>query len=156
MIKNYFIIAWRNLWKNKTFSIINILGLSIGLACCILMFIFIQHELSYDKFNFNAKNIYRITSIFADEKDKKELAVTPPPWAPLMKKDYPEIKEFVRLLKSEKTVVGRPDKQHFNEKDILFTDSTFFNVFSLELKRGDVRKALERPNSIILTEESSQ
>lgn len=156
MIKNYFKIAWRNLWRNKFFSAINILGLSIDLACCILMFLFIQHEFSYDKFNVNAKNIYRITSIFAEEKDKKELAVTPAPWVPLMKKDYPEIKEFVRLLKSDKAIVGRPGEQHFYEKDILFGDSTFFNVFSVGLVRGDVKKALERPNSIILTEEAAQ
>src|SRR5688572_8261400 len=156
MIKNYFKTAWRNLWRNKFFSAINILGLSIGLACCILMFLFIQHELSFDKFNLNAKNIYRITSVFADEKDKKELAVTPAPWAPLMKKDYPEIKEFVRLLKSEKTGVGRPGEQVFYEKDILFADSTFFNVFTVSLERGDVKKALERPNSIILTKEAAQ
>jgi len=156
MIRNYFKTAWRNLWRNKFFSAINILGLSIGLACCILMFLFIQHELSFDKFNVNAKNIYRITSIFADEKDKKELAVTPAPWAPLMKKDYPEIKEFVRLLKSEKAIVGRSGEQHFYEKDILFADSTFFNVFTVNLERGDVKKALERPNSIILTKEAAQ
>jgi len=156
MLKNYFKTAWRNLWRNKVFSSINILGLSIGLACCILMFLFIQHELSYDKFNVNAKNIYRITSIFAEGKEKKELAVTPPPWAPLMKKDYPGIREYVRLLKSEKTIVGRPDEQHFYEKDILFADSTFFNVFSIGLERGDVKKALELPNSIILTREAAQ
>ena len=156
MIKNYFKTAWRNLWRNKFFSAINILGLSIGLACCILMFLFIQHELSFDKFNVNAKNIYRITSIFVDEKDKKELAVTPAPWAPLMKKDYPEIQEFVRLLKSEKAIIGRPGEQHFYEKDILFGDSTFFNVFTVDLERGDVKKALERPNSIILTNEAAQ
>jgi len=156
MFKNYFKIAWRNLWRNKVFSAINILGLSIGLACCILMFLFIQHELSYDKFNVNAKNIYRITSIFAEEKDKKELSVTPAPWAPMMKKDYPEIKEFVRLLKAEKTIVGQPGDQHFYEKDILYADSTFFNVFSVGLERGDVKKALERPNSIILTKEAAQ
>src|SRR5260221_1427117 len=156
MIKNHLKTAWRNLWRNKVFSAINILGLSTGLACCILMFLFIQHELSYDKFNVNAKNIYRITSLFAEEKDKKELAVTPAPWAPMMKKDYPEIKEFVRLLKSEKAIVGRPDEQHFYEKDILFVDSTFFNIFSVDLKRGEVKKALERPNSIILTEEAAQ
>src|SRR5687767_9882232 len=149
MLKNYFKTAWRNLWRNKVFSAINILGLSIGLACCILMFLFIQHELSYDKFNVNAKNIYRIFSIPVDAKDKKELAVTPAPWAPLMKKDYPEIKEFVRLLKSEKTAVGRPGEQVFYEKNILFADSTYFNVFTVSLERGDVKKALERPNSII-------
>src|SRR4029078_10036243 len=100
MIKKYVKTAWRNLWRNKVFSAINILGLSIGLTCCILMFLFIQHELSYDKFNTKAKNIYRITSIPTDGKDKKELSVTPAPWAPIMKKDYPGIKEFVRLLKS--------------------------------------------------------
>jgi putative ABC transport system permease protein len=156
MIKNYFKIAWRNLWRNKVFSAINILGLSIGLACCIVMFLFIQHELSYDKFNVNARNIYRITSIFAEEKDKKELSVTPAPWAPMMKKDYPEIKEFVRLLKAEKTIVGQAGDQHFYEKDILYADSTFFKIFSIDLERGDVKKALERPNSIILTEEAAQ
>src|SRR5215208_2795111 len=104
MIRNYFLIAWRNLWKHKVFSAINILGLSAGLACCILMFLFIQHELSYDKFNKNAKNIYRIISIPTEGKDRKELAVTPAPWAPLMKKDYPEIKNYVRLFRAEKSV----------------------------------------------------
>ena len=111
MIKNYFKTAWRNLWRKKVFSAINIFGLSIGLACCILMFLFIQHELSYDKFNVNAKNIYRIFSIPVDSKDKKELAVTPAPWAPLMKKDYPEIKEYVRLLRDEKMVIGQKGEQ---------------------------------------------
>ena len=156
MLKNYFKTAWRNLWRKKVFSAINILGLSIGLACCILMFLFIQHELSYDKFNVHAKNIYRIYSIPVDSKDKKELAVTPAPWAPLMKKDYPEIKEYVRLLRDEKMVIGQPGEQHFYEKDIFYADSTFFNVFSVELERGDVKKALERPNSIILTTEAAQ
>ena len=156
MIKNYFKTAWRNLWTNKAFSSINILGLSIGLACCILMFLFIQNELSYDKFNVNAKNIYRIFSIPVEGKDKKELAVTPAPWAPLMKKDYPEIKEYVRLLRDEKMVIGQPGEQHFYEKDIFYVDSTFFNVFSVDLERGDVKKALERPNSIILTKEAAQ
>jgi putative ABC transport system permease protein len=156
MIISYFIIAWRNLWKSKVFSIINILGLSIGLSCCILMFLFIRHELSYDKFNAGAKNIYRITSIPGEGKDKKELAVTPAPWAPLMKKDYPGIKEYVRLLKDEKTVVGQPGEQHFYEKDLLYADSTFFTMFSIGLERGDVKKALERPNSIILTERNAR
>ena len=156
MIKNYFKTAWRNLWRNKVFSGINILGLSIGLACCILMFLFIQHELSYDKFNVNAKNIYRIVSIPVDAKDKKELAVTPAPWALLMKKDYPEVKEYVRLLRDEKMVIGQPGEQHFYEKDIFYADSTFFNVFSVELERGDIKKALERPNSIVLTKEAAQ
>src|SRR4026209_690908 len=111
MIKNYFKTAWRNLWRNKVFSGINILGLSIGLACCILMFLFIQHELSYDKFHEHSKNIYRITSEGQGTNEKTKLAVTPAPWAPIMKKDFPEIKNYGRLLKDEKTVIGQPGEQ---------------------------------------------
>src|SRR5215203_5228462 len=115
MLTNYFKIAWRNLWKHKVFSAINILGLSSGLACCILMFLFIQHELSYDRFNTHADRIFRITSIFSEGKDRNMLAVTPAPWASLMKKDYPEIKEYTRLLKDEKVLIGQKGEQQFYE-----------------------------------------
>ena len=155
MIKNYFKIAWRNLWKNKVFSAINILGLSTGLACCILMFLFIQNELSYDKFHKRAKNIYRVTSEAEGPNGKSDLAVTPAPWAPLMKKDFPEIRNYTRLLRAEKTDIGQPGQQHFYESDLIFADSTFLDVFSVELIKGDPRKALDQPNSIILTEETA-
>ncbi len=156
MISNYFKTAWRNLWNNKLLSGINILGLSAGLCCCILIFLFIQHELSHDKFNRHEKNIYRLTSVSLATPSAKELAVAPAPWAPLMKKDFPEIKEFTRLLKDEKVVAGRPALQRFYETKLLFADSTFFNVFSIELTRGDKTHALEKPNSIILTEETAR
>jgi putative ABC transport system permease protein len=156
MFKNYFKIAFRNLWKNKVFSVINILGLSAGLACCILIFLFIQHELSYDKFNAQAKNIYRITSVTPSTNGNSELAVTPAPWAPLMKKDFPEIKEYTRLLKDEKVLIGQPAQQHFYETQMLYADSTFFNVFSIVFEKGDVTHALEKPNSIILTDETAK
>src|SRR5690349_17316622 len=116
MVRNYFKIAFRNLWKNKVFSAINVFGLSVGLACCILIFLFIQHELSYDKFNVEAKNIYRVTSVMPSTNGTtSELAVTPAPWVPLMKKDYPEIREYTRLLKDEKVLIGQPGQQHFYE-----------------------------------------
>src|SRR5690349_16335260 len=108
MIKNYLKVIWRNLSRNKFFSAINILGLSTGLACCILMFLFIQHELGYDSFHQHASTIYRLTSEAEGPNGKTNLAVTPAPWAPLMKKDYPEISNYTRLLKAEKTDVGRP------------------------------------------------
>lgn len=153
MLKNYFTIAWRNLSKNKIFSVINIFGLSTGLACCVLIFLFIQNELSYDKFNVHAKNIYRITTSSTSNSIANELAVTPAPWAALMKKDFPEIKEFTRLLKDEKVVIGEPKQQHFYETGMLYADSTFFDVFSVSLVQGDIKHALEKPNSIILTSE---
>ncbi len=155
MLRNYLKIAWRNIWKNKVFSAINIFGLSIGLACCILMFLLIQHELSYDKFNVQAKNIYRITSVMDGTDGKRNLAITPAPWAPLMKKDYPEIKNFVRLLKDEKATVGQTGEQHYYENDLLYSDSTFFDVFSFSLSKGNAALALEQPNSVILSKETA-
>jgi len=151
MLINYLKIAWRNISKNKFFSAINIFGLSIGLACCILMYLFIQHELSYDRFNKHATYIYRVTSIGDGPNGKSHLAVTPAPWAPLMKKDYPEIQQYVRVLKDEKSNIGEKSKTHFNEAELYFADSTFFDVFSFELESGDPKLALKAPNSIILT-----
>lgn len=156
MFKNYLKTAWQNIRKNKLFSAINILGLSAGLACCILIFLFIQYEFSYDKFNLQAKNIYRVTSVMQSANGESELAVTPAPWAPLMKKDFPEIKEYTRLLKDEKVSIGEPGQQHFHETQMLYADSTFLNVFTVDLKQGDVRHALEKPNSIILTDETAK
>jgi putative ABC transport system permease protein len=156
MFRNYFKTAWRNLWKNKVFSAINIFGLSTGLACCILIFLFIQHELSYDKFNAQAQSIYRLTSVSQTTSDKTKLAVTPAPWASLMKKDFPEVKEYVRLLKDEKIVIGQPGQQHFYETEMLYADSTLFNVFTIALEKGDIHRALDRPNSIVLTNETAK
>jgi putative ABC transport system permease protein len=155
MLRNYITIALRNLWKNKIFSALNILGLSIGLACCILIFLLVQHELNYDKFNANAANIYRLTSVAEGPNGKTSLAVTPAPWAPLMKKDYPEISNYVRLLKDEKNLLGLKGEQHFYENNVLFCDSTFFDVFSFQLSRGN-KQALYKPNSIVLTRKMAE
>ena len=152
MFNNYFKVAWRNLLNNRIFSFINISGLSAGLACCILIFLFIQHELSYDKFHTQATDIYRLTSIMKSPNGESELANTPAPWGPLMKKDFPEIREYMRLLKDDKAVIGEPGRLHFYESRMLYADSTFFNVFSVVITRGNVRNALTRPNSIIITE----
>jgi putative ABC transport system permease protein len=156
MIKNYFKTAWRNLWRSKVFSAINILGLSTGLACCILMFLFIQNELSYDKYHQHAKNIYRVTSEAEGPNGRTNLVVTPAPWAPSMKKDYGEIKNYTRLLKAEKTDVGQPGQRHFYETDLLYADSTFLDIFSVQLEKGNAKKALDQPNSIILTSETAR
>ena len=156
MIKNYLKVAWRNISRNKIFSAINIAGLSTGLACCILMFLFIQNELSYDRFHKQSKNIYRLTSEMDGPNGKTKLAVSPAPWAPLMKKDYPEVKTYARLLKAEKTDVGQPGQRQFYESDVLYADSTFFEVFSLELEKGNANKALDQPNRVILTSETAK
>ena len=96
MIKNFFKTVWRNTWKNKVFSGITILGLTTGFSCCLLIYLFIQHELSYDKFNSRADRIFRVTSTSQSTNGKSNLAVTPAPWAPAMKKDFPEIENYTR------------------------------------------------------------
>ena len=156
MLKNYLRSAWRNIWRSKVFSTINILGLSIGLACCVLMFLFIQNELSFDKFHVHAKNIYRVTSEAEGPNGRTNLAVTPAPWAPIMKKDYGEIRNYARLLRAEKTDIGQPGQEHFYESDLLYADSTFLDIFSVELKKGNPKTALQQPSSIILTEETAK
>ncbi|MEJ7739015.1 MAG: FtsX-like permease family protein [Chitinophagaceae bacterium] len=154
MNKNYFKLALRNIGNNKLFSAINILGLATGLTCCLLMILFIMNEIRYDKFHVRSGQIFRVTSIPEDAAEKS-LAVTPAPWAPLMKNDYPEIKNYVRLLKDEKCLVGQPGEQHYYEKDLLFCDNSFFDIFSFSLVQGDPKHALEQPNSIILTKKAA-
>ena len=156
LFKNYFKTAWRNLWANKVFSAINILGLSLGLMCCILIFLFIQNEVSYDRYNKQADNIYRVTSIAKGQESATNLAVTPAPWAPLMKNDYAEIRNYTRVLKAEKAEIGLPGQRHFYERDLLYVDSTFSDVFTIESKKGDIRKALAEPSSIILSDEAAK
>ena len=151
MLTNYFKIAWRNITKNKFSSAINVFGLSVGLACCILMYLFIQNELSYDKFNEHAVYIHRLTSVGDGPNGKVEMVVTPAPWTPLMKKDFPEIQQYVRVLKDEKSNVGEKSRTHFYETQLLYADSTLFDVFSFPLVTGDPKLALNAPNSIILT-----
>jgi len=153
MWKSHYTIAIRNLLSNKIFSAINIFGLAAGLACCMLMFLFIQDELSFDKFHANGRNIYRITSMDQVSEEKNELAVTPAPWLPLMKKDYPEIRQWVRLLKDERSLIGEKGKEHSFVHDVLFTDSSLFDVFSFRLLQGNPHTALTKPNSIVLTKE---
>jgi putative ABC transport system permease protein len=157
MWKNNFKTAWRNLIKNKVSAAINIFGLSVGLACCILMAMFVQHELSFDKFHKNAANIYRVTSIAeGGPSGKINLAVTPAAWAPLIKKDYAEVKQVVRVLKDEKTLLGRTGKEHSFSKNLLLADSGFFKVFSYKLLRGKPASALSQPNTIVLTQEAAE
>ncbi|HET7001901.1 MAG TPA: ABC transporter permease, partial [Puia sp.] len=151
MWKNYYKIAIRNLFNNKTFSAINIFGLAVGIACCLLMFLFIQNELSFDQFHSKKNNIYRIISRPQSAENSTGLAVTPAPWAPLMKKDYPEIKQYTRLLKDEKGLVGEKGQPQLVVNNVLFADSGLFDVFSFKILKGNPSTALTAPNSIILT-----
>jgi putative ABC transport system permease protein len=152
MIKNYFILAWRNLLRNKVYSFINITGLSIGLACCMLIILYNNDEVSYDRFNKNANNIYRITNarIGPDGKEQGRNGITGMMPGPAFKNEIPEVKEFVRLQGEQLPVkVGT----EIFEQEAMYADENFFNVFSFPLKEGNRNQVLKDMYSVVLNEE---
>ena len=150
MLLNYLKIAVRNLKKYKGFSLINVTGLMVGMACCILITMFVLDELSFDRFHENADNIYRVGSQFGSADMKG--AFTPPPLAQTMLEDFPEVQHAARLsLWPRNRLVTYQDKS-FLEKGIIFADSSIFNVFSLNIIQGESEKALVKPFTIAITE----
>ncbi|MEP7141466.1 MAG: ABC transporter permease [Ferruginibacter sp.] len=155
MIKNYFIVAIRTFRRNKIFSGINILGLAIGLAAFWLIALYVGNELSYDNYHANANRIFRVAQHLTWEGGKLNLAPTPPPFAPALKADYPEIQETVRFDAEGGGIISYGNKQ-FQADDILFTDNTVFKVFSYHFLYGDAGTALSKPQSIVLTKTLAQ
>ncbi|TSJ40793.1 FtsX-like permease family protein [Mucilaginibacter corticis] len=152
MFKSYFKIAFRNLWKNKSFSAINILGLAIGLAVCLLITLFVIDELSYDKYNLNADRIYRISSDFEVNGSLFNDRESPAPMAATMMKDYPQIEQATRLQYAGKILVKK-GSQTITEKNTFFGDANMFKVFTLPFIAGDVNTALSQPKSIVIAED---
>ena len=147
MIKNYFKIAFRNILRHKAFATINILGLAIGMTCSIFIFLWVQDELSYDRFNKHADETFRI---LADASDFKA-AVNCAGMTPELKARIPAVRNFVRLSHQESTLLRRGD-QKFEEDRIFYVDSTFLDVFSYPLLKGNRELALQNPNAVVLTE----
>ena len=154
MIKNYFKIAWRNLVKYKFISFINLFGLTVGLTCCLLITAYILNELSYDKYNKNAENIYRVTRSFnnADGVVSLNLSTVSPPFGYYLPTDFPEIKKMTRLLNSGTTTIKYQEKL-ISEPDVYFADENLFDVFTLDVIKGDPKTALKDPFSVMLTED---
>ena len=153
MIRNYFKIAIRNLWKNKGYSAINIFGLAVGLATCLVMSLYVLDELSYDRFYANADRIYRINSDIRMGGANLRLTQTSDMMGPLLKKDYPQVEEYTRIYNNNGGKLIKKDNQFITEQKVAHADSTFFNVFGFKLLKGDPSTALVRPKSIILSEE---
>ncbi len=162
MFKNYFKIAYRNLLKKKVYSFINILGLGVGMACCVLIFVFVQDELSYDNYHEKGDRIYRLTHGSRSDEGLKEGDDVSPFWVwhnapvgPAMKEEFPEVEKIVQFS-------GRADllltygETTLQEDGVFFMDSTVFDVFSWKLLQGDPKTALVAPFSIVLTESTAK
>jgi len=154
MIKNYFVIAWRHLKSKKFYSLINILGLAVGIFCCILIFLYVQDELSYDQFNKKSDRIYRIASNIKFGGHDFHLATGPAPMAFTLKQQYPEVKQAVRFRDRGSYMVKYQD-QVYKEDNVVFADSTLFNVFTFHFVQGNPQTALKRPNSVVITRETA-
>jgi len=158
MFKNYLNIALRNLKRHKLYSFINISGLAIGLACCILIFIYVKHELGYDRFHENSDHIYRAV-LGEYQKGKWIYSVgTPEPLGAALEQELPEVEQSVRFFHPpwiEKWAVSY-QKKSFYEEQVFFTDPSFFEVFSFPLVHGDPRSVLDKPHSIVISQDAAQ
>jgi putative ABC transport system permease protein len=149
MFRNYLKTAFRNLGKNKLYSGINIIGLTAGLAACLLIGVFINHELSYDKFNTNADRIVRVTMEYKNAETVNKVATTGTKVGPQFKRTFPAIEEYSRAFLSQGIV--RYGEKVFDEQRILFADDPFFKIFSFRLLEGNVSSVLDAPQKIVLT-----
>jgi len=157
MLKNYIKIAWRNLIKGKLHSMVNVMGLTIGIACCLLISIYIVHELNYDNHFDDSDRIYRI-AWFSENPQTR----TPHPMAQALVKDFPEVQAATSISPIWGPGLTRPvfsirhQEKRFDEKGIFSADSTFFEVFSFDLLYGDKNQALQQPGGIVLTQEMAE
>ena len=156
MLKNNILVSLRNLWKSKGFTAINILGLTVGLATCLMILLFVMDELGYDRYNTKADRTYRIDADIQFGGNRMILAVTPDPMGPTMKKDYPEVEQFVRFRNFPGKFLVRKGDRNFQETRVMFADSTLFDVFSLPLIHGNTKTALADPGSVVLSESMAE
>ena len=154
MLNNYIKIAWRNLIKYKNYSFVNILGLAIGLAACMLIFLFIHNELGYDSYHKNADYIYRVERYGVFNGKKYHYPNISAKMAPTIAEGFPEILQYVRFRPYQLHVLDK--RLTYKEERLIATDSNVFEVFSFELKRGNPNKALKDPYSVVITEEMAE
>lgn len=153
MLRNYFNVAFRNLLKHKFYSLINILGLSIGLTCFLMISLYVVDELSYDHFHSDKDRIYRMD--FSGNINGSEFitALASAPTGPTMPKEFPEVEDAIRFRNSGNWTVRRKEETTaYNQKDVAFVDKNFFDFWDIKLLSGDPNTCLERPNTLVISE----
>ncbi|HEX5026584.1 MAG TPA: ABC transporter permease [Agriterribacter sp.] len=165
MLRNYFKIAYRNLVKNKIYSLVNIFGLAIGMAACFFVFQYVNFESGYDRFNTNAANIYRVPISYSGSFSNVPMtAANHPAVGPAMKKDFPEVLDYTRLVNislfmNASTISYKGDNPApvtYNEGNIYLADSSFFNIFSYPLITGKSKTCLAEPKTVVISESSAK
>ncbi|HEX5155490.1 MAG TPA: ABC transporter permease [Parafilimonas sp.] len=165
MFKNYFTIAFRNLLKNKIFSMVNILGLAIGMAACFFIYLYVRFESSYDRFNKNAANLYRVTISYSGSfaSSSPPMATNHPAVGPAMKADFPEVVDFARIVPASYlhtiTITYTDVKGNatsFNEDKMCLADPSFLTLFTFPFIKGNPAKALAEANTIVISNSTAK
>lgn len=158
MLSNFLKVAWRNMMRSKIFTLINVLGLAIGMAACILILLFVRDEMSYDGYHENSDNIYRVSREFfnRDGESSLHLGHCAPPYCPLLKEDFDgTIVEAVRFRNGYRPLLTYEEKQ-FEEERFFWVDPEVFDIFSWKMIEGDPKEALAEPNKLVLTESAAR
>ena len=157
MLKNYFNVAFRNLLKHKFYSLINILGLSIGLTCFLLISLYVIDELSYDKFHSDAEHIYRMDFSGTINGSEFVTALASAPSGPTMPNEFPEVEEAIRFRGSGNWTIRRKEETNaYNQEDVVFVDKNFFTFWDFNLIKGDPITCLERPNTLVIDQSTAK
>ncbi|NIR49132.1 FtsX-like permease family protein [candidate division KSB1 bacterium] len=147
MLKNYLVIAFRNFFKQKGSAFINVLGLAVGIACCLFILLYVKDELSYDRFHKRSDDIYRVV--------RTSSAMTCAPLAPAMVDAFPVVQKAIRIMPDDMSI-SRGREKRFKEDRVFFVEPEFFNIFSFPLIKGNPETVLDDPQSLVITEEMAQ
>ncbi len=150
MLQNYLKVAWRNLLKHKSFSLINILGLATGIGACMIIFLYVRNELTYDLYNLKVDRIARVTTTLHTPESDVALAISPPPMADVLKREFPEVESTVRIQNVNQVI--KSGNEVFAEGAFFDADQTIFSIFTFDFLEGSDKDALKNPRSIVLTE----
>ncbi|MFA8433342.1 MAG: ABC transporter permease [Marinifilaceae bacterium] len=151
MLWNNLKITLRNLWKNKIFSLINLFGLAIGLACCIILYLYVADELSYDKHNPNHERIYRLGTSFKFNELELTDPSTSPAVGPALVNEFPEVENSVRILREFNPLPIETDGKSFVEEKIYWTDPSFVDIFNVSCLEGNPKLSLSQPNQLVIS-----
>ncbi|MCB0687884.1 MAG: ABC transporter permease [Saprospiraceae bacterium] len=157
MFSNYIKIAWRNLLRNRNYSFINIIGLAVGLACVMLIALYLQDELSYDKFHPNGDRIYRMALERKYPGRSRDYAIIPHSYAEAVKTEFASVEDACRLFNNQGfNMLFKVNGEPYEESSIMWTDSNFFSMFGIKLLKGEENKALTKPQSVVLTQSTAK
>lgn len=155
MLKSYLIVAFRNLRKHSFYTFINVAGLAVGIASCLIILLYVIHELSYDRYNKSAERLYRVDSEIKFGPNHLRLAVAPAPMADALRTDYPEVEHAARFWNDGSMLIKRTD-QNIKETHVVYADSSIFNIFTIPLIEGNPKHALENPHTMFISKSTAQ